>query len=59
MSSRNSSAHHQSTRYTPHIHPGRNRAFREAGVEIPYLQTDIHLRDMDRLEAALAGRATS
>jgi len=36
-----------------------DKAFREAGVEIPYLQTDIHLRDIDRLEAALAGRATS
>ena len=34
-----------------------DKAFREAGIEIPFLQTDIHLRDMDRLEAALAGRA--
>ena len=25
-------------------------AFREAGIEIPFLQTDIHLRDLDRIE---------
>ncbi len=34
-----------------------DKAFREAGIEIPFLQTDIHLRDIDRLEAALAGGA--
>ncbi len=34
-----------------------DKAFREAGIEIPFLQTDIHLRDIDRLEAALGGGA--
>ena len=34
-----------------------DKAFREAAIEIPFLQTDIHLRDIDRLEAALAGGA--
>lgn len=29
------------------------RRFREAGIEIPFPQQDVHLRDMDRLEAAL------
>lgn len=31
-------------------------ALREAGVEIPFPQQDLHLRDIDRLEKALAGR---
>jgi small-conductance mechanosensitive channel len=34
-----------------------DKAFREAGIEIPFTQQDIHLRDIDRLEQALAGRA--
>lgn len=29
------------------------RRFREAGVEIPFPQQDVHFRDMDRLEAAI------
>ncbi len=33
-----------------------NRAFAEAGVEIPFPQRDINIRDMDRLEKALSGR---
>ncbi|WP_162901720.1 DUF3772 domain-containing protein [Breoghania sp. L-A4] len=35
------------------------RRFREAGIEIPFPQQDIHLRDMDRLEAVMGrgGRA--
>lgn len=32
-----------------------DQAFREAGIEIPFLQTDIHLRDIDRLEKAFGG----
>ena len=32
------------------------KAFREADIEIPFPQRDINLRDMDRLERALAGR---
>lgn len=36
-----------------------DNAFREAGIEIPFLQTDIHLRDMERLEAVLAGTGVS
>jgi potassium-dependent mechanosensitive channel len=30
------------------------RALRKANIEIPFPQTDLHLRDMDRLEKALA-----
>jgi small-conductance mechanosensitive channel len=30
------------------------RALREAEIELPYPQHDIHLRDIDRLEAAIA-----
>ncbi len=30
------------------------RALRKANIEIPFPQTDIHLRDMDRLEKALS-----
>lgn len=30
------------------------RRFREAGIEIPFPQQDVHFRDMDRLEAALS-----
>ncbi|MGF1639999.1 MAG: DUF3772 domain-containing protein [Rhodospirillales bacterium] len=33
-------------------------AFREAGIEIPFSQHDIHLRDIDRLEQALAALST-
>ena len=32
-----------------------DKAFREAGIEIPFHQTDVHLRDIDRLERALSG----
>lgn len=32
------------------------REFRKAGIEIPYPQRDIHLKDIDRLEAALTGK---
>ncbi|WP_321344173.1 DUF3772 domain-containing protein [Breoghania sp.] len=32
------------------------RRFREAGIEIPFPQRDLNIRDMDRLEAALRGR---
>ncbi len=32
-----------------------DEAFREAGIEIPFHQTDVHLRDIDRLERALSG----
>ncbi len=31
------------------------KRFREADIEIPFPQNDIHLRDIDRLEGALAG----
>ena len=29
------------------------RRFDEAGIEIPFTQQDVHLRDIDRLEQAL------
>ena len=32
-------------------------AFREAGVEIPFPQQDVHFRDIERLETAIAGKA--
>lgn len=32
-----------------------DKAFREHGIEIPFAQHDIHLRDIERLERALAG----
>ncbi|WP_319774554.1 DUF3772 domain-containing protein [Breoghania sp.] len=32
------------------------RRFRDAGIEIPFPQRDLNIRDMDRLEAALRGR---
>ena len=32
------------------------RRFRAAGIEIPFPQRDLNLRDMDRLEAAIRGR---
>ena len=35
-----------------------DRAFREAGIEIPFQQTDIHLRDIDRVERLLGGTAS-
>ena len=31
-----------------------NKAFREAGIEIPYPQQDIHLRDLDGVRSALS-----
>jgi small-conductance mechanosensitive channel len=31
-----------------------NTAFREAGIEMPYAQQDIHLRDLDGVKSALA-----
>jgi small-conductance mechanosensitive channel len=34
-------------------------AFRRAKIEIPFPQRDLRLRDIDRLERALAGRAAS
>ena len=30
------------------------KSFREAGIEIPYLQHDIHLRDLDGVKHAFA-----
>jgi small-conductance mechanosensitive channel len=33
-------------------------AFRKAGISIPYPQRDLHLKDIDRLEAALTGKET-
>lgn len=33
-----------------------DRAFRDAGIEIPFPQTDVHLRDIERLERALSPR---
>jgi potassium efflux system protein len=42
------------------LHYAIERAFREAGIELPFPQTDIHLRDLDRIEGMIAGRrATS
>ncbi|MEI2386611.1 DUF3772 domain-containing protein [Breoghania sp. JC706] len=35
------------------------RRFREAGIEIPFPQRDLNLRDMDRLEAAIRGRGAT
>jgi small-conductance mechanosensitive channel len=32
-----------------------DKAFRDAGIEIPFSQHDIHLRDIDRLERTLGG----
>ena len=31
-----------------------NKAFREAGIEIPYAQHDVHFRDLDGVKTALA-----
>jgi potassium-dependent mechanosensitive channel len=33
-----------------------DKAFREAGIEIPFPQSDLHLKDIDRLEQALTTR---
>ncbi|MCB1438079.1 MAG: mechanosensitive ion channel family protein [Rhodobiaceae bacterium] len=33
------------------------KALREAGIEIPFPQQDLHLRDIERLETALGGKA--
>ncbi len=33
------------------------RAFAEAGIEIPFPQRDLHLKDIDQLRKGLAGRA--
>jgi potassium efflux system protein len=35
------------------------KAFREAGVEIPFNQHDIHLRDLDWIKSAVARRITT
>lgn len=32
-----------------------DQAFRDEGIEVPFAQHDIHLRDLDRLEQVLAG----
>jgi small-conductance mechanosensitive channel len=34
------------------------KALRAAGIEIPYPQRDLHLRDIDRIEKALATGAS-
>jgi small-conductance mechanosensitive channel len=34
-----------------------DKAFREAGIEIPFTQQDVHLRDIDRIEQALTALA--
>ena len=33
-----------------------NKAFAEAGIEIPFPQRDLHLKDMEQLQQTLAGR---
>jgi len=32
---------------------------KEAGIEIPFPQTDLHIKEIDRLEEAMIGRATN
>ncbi|MCU0838177.1 MAG: DUF3772 domain-containing protein [Rhodospirillales bacterium] len=34
-----------------------DKAFREAGIEIPYAQSDVHIRDLDRMIEALRSPA--
>ena len=41
------------------LHYAIEKAFREAEIEMPYPQTDIRLRDMDRLAAMMKGGPSS
>lgn len=41
------------------LHYAIEKAFREAGIVIPFPQTDIHLPEMDGLAAAMKGGEVS